>query len=207
MEKVQVVIESPDQLTRIGLTGAIRMGDKADVVGHENLGRAQVLLHATNRFNPATAPRLRQQAIQLDVPIVLVVDELDDSDLLTAVGCGVVAVLLRPTISIERLTEYVVCAAGGHAAIPSDMLGDLFGQVRNLRHDLTEQRATNRLGLAQREIDVLRLLAEGHDTTEISKKLAYSERTIKNVISSVLTRLGLRNRTHAVASAMRSGLF
>ncbi len=207
MEKVQVVIESPDHLTRIGLTGAMRMGGKADVVGHEDLGRAQVLLHATSRFNPATAPRLRQRAIQLDVPIVLVVDELDESDLLTAIDCGVVAVLLRPTISIERLTEYIVCAAEGRASIPSDMLGDLFGQVRTLRRDLVEQRATNRLGLSHREIDVLRLLAEGHDTNEISKKLAYSERTIKNVISSVLTRLGLRNRTHAVACAMRSGLF
>ncbi|MFB6988605.1 response regulator transcription factor [Streptomyces sp. NPDC056178] len=57
-----------------------------------------------------------------------------------------------------------------------------------------------------REIDVLRLIAEGHDTEVIAKELAYSERTIKNVLHELMTRLQLRNRSHAVAYAMRQGL-
>ncbi|CAM5282882.1 response regulator transcription factor [Streptomyces californicus] len=61
-------------------------------------------------------------------------------------------------------------------------------------------------GLASREVDVLRLVAEGYDTADIATKLAYSERTIKNVLHSVMTRLQLRNRSHAVAYAMRQGL-
>jgi DNA-binding NarL/FixJ family response regulator len=53
---------------------------------------------------------------------------------------------------------------------------------------------------------VLRLVAEGFDTADIARKLAFSERTIKTVIHDVTTRLCLRNRTHAVAWAMREGL-
>ncbi len=55
------------------------------------------------------------------------------------------------------------------------------------------------------EIDVLRLLADGHDTGEIARQLSFSERTVKNVVHDVTTRLQLRNRSHAVANASREG--
>ncbi|MEU6611961.1 LuxR C-terminal-related transcriptional regulator [Streptomyces shenzhenensis] len=60
--------------------------------------------------------------------------------------------------------------------------------------------------LTQREVDVLRLLAEGMDAVEIANKLDYSERLIKSVIQAVVKRLELRNRTHAVAYAIRMGV-
>src|SRR5438128_123328 len=60
-------------------------------------------------------------------------------------------------------------------------------------------------GLTEREIQVLRLVADGHNTAEIARQLAYSERTIKNVIQDVITRFQLRNRSHAVAYAVRQG--
>jgi DNA-binding NarL/FixJ family response regulator len=60
-------------------------------------------------------------------------------------------------------------------------------------------------GPTPRERDVLTLLADGHSTREIALRLAYSERTIKNVLQELTTRLSLRNRTQAVAHAVRSG--
>ena len=60
--------------------------------------------------------------------------------------------------------------------------------------------------LSSREADVLRLVAEGRDTSEIAEELCYSERTVKNVLHDLTTRLQLRNRTHAVAYALREGL-
>ena len=53
---------------------------------------------------------------------------------------------------------------------------------------------------------MLRLLAEGYDTAEVGRRLYFSERTVKNVIHDVTSRLDLRNRTHAVAYAIRQGL-
>jgi DNA-binding NarL/FixJ family response regulator len=60
--------------------------------------------------------------------------------------------------------------------------------------------------LTDREIEVLRLLSDGLDTNEVSQRLYYSERTVKNIIHDVTSRLDLRNRTHAVAYAIRQGL-
>lgn len=62
-----------------------------------------------------------------------------------------------------------------------------------------------RFGLAPRETEVLRLIAEGLDTRRISEKLAYSERTVKNILHGLMTRLQLNNRAHAVAHALREG--
>ena len=59
--------------------------------------------------------------------------------------------------------------------------------------------------LAPREEAVLRLVAEGHATAEIAAALSYSERSVKNVIQGLTERLGLRNRCHAVAHAVRRG--
>jgi DNA-binding NarL/FixJ family response regulator len=52
----------------------------------------------------------------------------------------------------------------------------------------------------------LRLLAEGLDTAEVSGQLFYSERTVKNIIHDITSRLELRNRTHAVAYPIKAGL-
>ena len=60
-------------------------------------------------------------------------------------------------------------------------------------------------GLSDREVEVLRHLADGCDTSEIAQTMAYSERTIKNIIHEVTRRLNLRNRSHAVAYAVKAG--
>ncbi len=59
--------------------------------------------------------------------------------------------------------------------------------------------------LTGRDLDVLRLLADGHSTAVIADDLAYSESTIKNVIHDLVCQLGARNRAHAVALAIRAG--
>jgi DNA-binding NarL/FixJ family response regulator len=61
-------------------------------------------------------------------------------------------------------------------------------------------------GLTEREVSVLRLVADGMDTSQIATRLCYSQRTVKNVLHDVTSRLHLRNRSHAVAYALRHGL-
>ncbi len=61
-------------------------------------------------------------------------------------------------------------------------------------------------GLDGREAAVLRLLADGSSTRDIAHRLSYSERTVKAVIQDITQRFGLRNRSHAVAFALRNGL-
>jgi DNA-binding NarL/FixJ family response regulator len=60
--------------------------------------------------------------------------------------------------------------------------------------------------LTDREQQVLSLIAEGHPTREVAEQLCYSERTVKNVLHDVVTKLNVRSRSQAVAHAVREGL-
>ena len=75
----------------------------------------------------------------------------------------------------------------------------------DFQRQILEPRGFRVSGLTEREVRVLRLVADGHNTAEIASQLSYSERTIKNVIQDVITRFQLRNRSHAVAYAVRQG--
>jgi len=97
-------------------------------------------------------------------------------------------------------------AARGDGTLPSDLLGRLLTQVGKLQRQVLAPHGLSFGGLSEREVAVLRLVADGLDTGEIAQQLAYSERTIKNVIHDVTTRLHLRNRSQAVAYALREGL-
>jgi DNA-binding NarL/FixJ family response regulator len=60
--------------------------------------------------------------------------------------------------------------------------------------------------LTDREQQVLALVADGHPTREVAQQLCYSERTVKNVLHDVVTKLNARSRSQAVAFAVRAGL-
>ena len=93
--------------------------------------------------------------------------------------------------------------AARHAAL---RLGRLLEQMGRLQRQVLNPRGLTLLGLTAREIEVLRLVADGFENREIADKLSYSERTVKNVLHDITTRLQLRNRAHAVAYALRHGL-
>ena len=87
-----------------------------------------------------------------------------------------------------------------------DLLGRLLEQMNRVQNNVLAPRGIGPTGFTTREVEVLRLLADGCDTSDIAVQLAYSERTIKNVIHDLTSRLQLRNRSHAVAYAMRAGV-
>jgi DNA-binding NarL/FixJ family response regulator len=138
--------------------------------------------------------------------VVLVVGRVDDGDVLSAVEAGASVLVRRSEATPETLVAAVRSAAAGEGRVPPDLLGRFMSQVGRLQRQVLEPRGITLAGLAQREIEVLKLIAEGLTTGEIATRLSYSERTIKNVIHDVVTRLQLRNRSHAVAVALREGL-
>jgi DNA-binding NarL/FixJ family response regulator len=89
--------------------------------------------------------------------------------------------------------------------MPPTLMGLLLDRMRAMRRNESTAGLLP-VELSPREIVVLRLLAEGLDTMEIANRLSYSERLMKGVIQMAIRRLGLRNRTHAVAYAIRMGI-
>lgn len=112
---------------------------------------------------------------------------------------GVVAILLRQDLQPSALVTTVRAALQGQAALPNLVLHRLLDRA------VAGERRTG-TSLTKRERRVLALLADGSDTRSIAEELCYSERTIKNVVHDLLTKMNCRNRAHAVAQAARQGI-
>lgn len=201
---IPVAVHTDDQLSRAGLVAQLRHRPEVRVLdGDDAEGRVTVVL--TDEIDAPTLQLIRAHR-RTCRPIVLVVARLDDHALMAAVEAGVSSLLLRSSASTDALVEALRSAAVGGGSMPSELLGRLFDQVRRLQCENGNGRGAGTTGFTEREIRVLALVAEGYDTAEIGRRLFCSERTVKNVIHSATTRLDLRNRTHAVAHALRLGL-
>ena len=143
--------------------------------------------------------------------VVIVAGVVDTSSILTALEAGATGFLRRSRANREHLSLVIDKARRGEAVLPpgiGERLHDQNGgddQGGGLSQSLAASQAVARR-LSTRDLEVLRLLADGCDTTEIAERLAYSEPTIKNVIQRLFERLQVRNRPHAVAVALRTGI-
>jgi DNA-binding NarL/FixJ family response regulator len=137
--------------------------------------------------------------------IVLVADPIRESLLGPLIGCGVVSILPWRGITAELIAQAVLASHAGRAILPSTVARWLVDEARLTRYEPATPAGPGPAGLTEREIHVLRLLADGQDTAQIAARLRYSERTIKKILQDVTTRLQLRNRTHAVSYALRIG--
>ncbi len=143
---------------------------------------------------------------QAGTPVVLIVTDLDSADVTAAVEAGVTGLIRRAGATPDQVLAAIRGAASGEGFLPPDLLGGLLSQVRQVQCQVLTPRGLTLSGISERERDVLRLVSEGCDTREIGRQLCYSERTVKNVLQDVTRRYGLRNRSHAVAYALRQGL-
>jgi DNA-binding NarL/FixJ family response regulator len=206
MDRVSVSVHARDPISEAGVASQLRPRPEVRVVRPEEGELADVAVIVVDAVDDDAVQLLRRVQRGGVARTVLVAGRLDDGDLVAAVECGVVGLVRRCDAMADRLVQVVVSAAAGDGSVPPDLLGRLLDQLGRLQRHVLSPRGLTFTGLAEREIEVLRLVADGYDTGEIASKLAYSERTIKNVLHDVTTRLQLRNRSHAVAYAMRQGL-
>ncbi|MFI6099898.1 response regulator transcription factor [Lentzea sp. NPDC051213] len=197
---------SADPLTARGLSSALGTFPEVEIIEGLHQSRVDVRVVAADALTPDVLAVLRRAAANGQVPVVLVVGPLVESELLAAIECRVVAVLPRAMATPDRLMHSVRAAATGGGVLPPAMLGELLQHVERLQRELLSPKGMNATGLSTREVEVLRLMADGLDTVEIAGKLCYSARTVKGVVSGLTQRLNLRNRPHAVAYALRAGM-
>ncbi len=133
--------------------------------------------------------------------VVVCSSQCDDDAVLGALQAGALGVLRKETLSTESLASAVRAAADGTGVVTSELLHEL---LDGLAPDGYEKSSAARL--TEREQQVLSLIAEGHPTREVAQQLCYSERTVKNVLHDVVTKLNARSRSQAVAHAVREGL-
>ena len=141
-----------------------------------------------------------------DPPPCLVLTTFDDADaLLAAARAGARGYLLKD-VSPEELGNAIRCLAGGGTWFkPSLTEGVLRGLAANPTG--AERRDRGDEPLTHREREVVRMMAGGYSNREIGGALGVAERTVKNHVSSILAKLGVRDRTRAVLKALEKRLF
>jgi len=203
--RIPVYLYAGDPISHAGVAGQLRHRPEIQILDHQDAERAAVAVVVADVVGEETLRVLRGLRCG-GAKLVVVATQLDDADLVAVVEVGVAGLVRRAEATPERLVQVIASAAAGDGAVPPDLLGRLLNQVGRLQRQVLGPRGLTFSGLAERELQVLRLVADGLDTAEIAVKLSYSQRTVKNVLHDITSRLQLRNRSHAVAYALRHGL-
>ncbi len=209
MSRVAVTVLATDPVSGEGTSALISAHPRLRLVGASHPDPPEVLLVLADDVTEDVLARMEYAVRRTDpsgaLPIVLVANGIEEHQLLRAIDIGLVSLLVREECGFAPIADAIVAVSAGRARLPEVVVHALLRQVRSVGRELVARHGTTLAGLATREVDVLRLLSDGLDNGEVALKLNYSERTVKNIIRGVLDRHQLRNRTHAVAYALRRG--
>jgi DNA-binding NarL/FixJ family response regulator len=203
---VRVAVHAPDAVIRAGLASHLQHDHRLAEIPPEKASEADVTVVAVDTVDASTLDLLGALSDSCDARFVMVVGRQWHADVTAAVDRGVRAVLWRASFTDAGFARAVLTVADGGGSFPPTLQGTLMEQVQWTQREVLAPRGLSASGVSPREVDVLRLIAQGQELSEIAEKLSYSERTVKYVLYGLMKRLQLRNRAHAVSYAIRSGL-
>ena len=138
-----------------------------------------------------------------DARIVMLTVSDEEADLYEAIKGGASGYLLKDA-SIDEVAQAVRVVADGQSLISPSMAMKLLDEFKQMARTDRSQPATPRL--TERELEVLRLVAQGLNNREIARQLFISENTVKNHVRNILEKLQLHSRMEAVMYAVREKL-
>lgn len=210
---IRVFLADDHTLVRQGIKTLLELAGGFDIVGEAPDGQEALTLIARTQPDVALLdirmPRLTGLEVLRALPLqsprtaaLLLTTFDEDAVVLEAVRSGARGFLLKD-VSLEQLANAVRAVARGESlirpAVTERILRGLDGHSRSFESaELPES-------LTPREKEVLRLMAGGHSNREIGDALGTSEGTVKNQASSILSKLGVRDRTRAVLKAIELG--
>ena len=200
---IATYVHARDPISRAGVAAELRTRPEVRVV--DSVAQAAVAVLVADSVDDTATHDLRSLTKDHHPRLMLIVTTVDDAALVAAAEAGASGLLRRADATADILVRTIAKVAAGEGEIPPDLLGRLLEQVGRLQRQVLAPRGLTFTGLTPREAEVVRLVADGLDTREIALRMCYSERTVKNVLHDLITRLQLRNRTHAVAYAVREG--
>lgn len=212
MSPVRVLLVDDQALFREALATLLAVHPAIEVVGEAGDGAQAIARVAATRPDvvlmdlrmpvlDGIAATRRLRAEHPDVKVLALTTFDGDDEVFAALRAGAVGYLLKD-VSGERLVEAVVAAAAGGSVLQPSVAARVVARVA----ELPDPVAAPASPLSERELEVLRHLAEGRSNREIARALFLTEGTVKNHVTSVLAKLGVRDRTQAALRAHHMGI-
>jgi DNA-binding NarL/FixJ family response regulator len=210
---IRVVLVDDQTLVRQGIRSLLELAGDIAIVGEASDGEAGLAAIARDHPDVVLLDVRMPRKSGLDVlrelqatgslpPTILLTTFDDDEVLLEAVKAGAKGYLLKD-VSLEQLTGAIRAVAAGGTVIRPALTERVLRGLEHVPRDFEALSPPD--PLTKREVEILRLMAGGYSNREISEALGTAEGTVKNHASSILSKLGVRDRTRAVLKALELG--
>lgn len=213
MEKMRIVLVDDHEVVRLGIKALLEQNAQFEVVGEAN--NAKEAVEITGKVRPdivlmdirlpgASGIEACEEIVQLypEVKVVMLTSYAEDDLLFSAIRAGASGYLLKQ-ISSDELIRALESVKRGDALLDPLVTQRVFQEVRRA---VKEEEASAFAILSQQEKHVLILVSEGKTNREIAKSLFLGEGTVRNYVSSILSKLGASNRAEAAAYAVEHNL-
>ena len=210
---IRVVLIDDQTLVRRGVRALLELAGDITIVAEADDGiegaavirreRPDVVLLDIRMPKASGLELLRELRDAGELPPTILLTTFDDDEaLLEGVKAGARGYLLKD-VSLEQLTGAIRAVAAGETLIRPAVTERVLRGLEHVRRDFDALDPPD--PLTKRETEILRLMAGGYSNREIAEALGTAEGTIKNHASSILSKLGVRDRTRAVLKALEKG--
>lgn len=211
---ISVCLVDDQTLVRQGIRSLLELSDSIRVVAEAADGAQAVEM----------IPRIKPDVVLLDMrmpnlsgldvlnalagtnqlpPTIILTTFDDDQMVLAGMKAGARGYLLKD-VSLEQLVEAVKTVASGGSLVQPVVTQRLLTGLKHMTNDFASLDRPD--PLTERETEILRLMAGGYSNKEIANSLGVAEGTVKNHVSNILSKLGVRDRTRAVLKAFELGI-
>lgn len=206
---IRVCLVDDQTLVRQGIHSLLALADDIEVVGEASDGqqaldmvaklRPDVVLMDMRMPVMSGLEALQALARRGDLPATIILTTFDDDQLVLAgIKAGARGYLLKD-VTLEQLVSAIKTVAEGGSLVQPAVTQRLRSGLENMHNDFVSLDKPD--PLTERETEILRLMAGGFSNKEIANSLHVAEGTVKNHVSNILSKLGVRDRTRAVLKA------
>lgn len=208
---VKVLLVDDHEMVRIGLAAVLNTEDGIEVVGeasngHEGIRLAQeykpdvVLMDLVMEGMDGIETTRKLLELHPDCKVIVLTSYLDDEKMYPVIEAGAFSYLLK-TSRAGEIAEAIRAAARGQSVLESQVASKMMNRLRQPKAS-----AAAHEDLTDREMDVLRLLAQGKSNQDIADELFIGVKTVKFHVTNILAKLNVEDRTQAAIYAYKNGL-